>query len=108
MKQAFTEEHLDILSSLATLVACQICRVKGGNNLEVNGSCRHRQNISPMEVCDRLSYCVTQADNARDLAKAIRGSTAILGMSQVKDDWATKLTDALNAYDETERSAGLV
>ena len=104
MKDTPEQERVGLakLRLLAQLVPCQMCRIKdmGGTsyNIEPGGGCRHSEGMPIDEVVKRLAYAVSQSDNARELADAIR----------VKDvprsvEYEVGVQAVLDAFDETEK-----
>ncbi len=98
------DEALQELRNLAALIPCLMCRIKGGSNIDADGGCRHRSGMPIAEVVERYQYAVMQADNARDLASAIRHSPCIVGNVAASNTWNSELTDALDSFDRVEKT----
>jgi len=48
----------DACKKLAETIPCELCRLKGGANINDNGSCRHNPIYGYGEIINRLTYAV--------------------------------------------------
>lgn len=53
---------LETIRNLVGKVPCELCGIKGGSNIELDGGCRHRP-ITDQEIVNRLTRLITKYRN---------------------------------------------
>lgn len=48
------------LMAAANKIPCELCRIKGGSNIEENGSCRHSGTMPFGEAVNRLEFAANE------------------------------------------------